>query len=611
MSYEYQLLPVTYRNVSLMENLEFKDDVLTAVEECPPGANRLKCEPCNNDSLEVVDALYFCKNCLEGLCETCAKYHRNMKALRNHVVIELGETTSSMALQPLPSTSFGSALGNKCNIHPHKDLDFFCVDHQSTCCVMCIALGHRKCETVKSVDQVNIASDVGLSTNSLLQRADRCSNHAQSVLATKERGLQHLLDQKNKAATRVASMIRDTKTVLDTLESNIQQDIETADQQQRMQIQRKVETYKGIVDQISDAKNKLELSLKFRTKLNVLQQVPKLENLCRKYEHELQESKDADNDVIFAWSADAILENLARIQDNIGKMRLVPVQKSEIPFHPSRKIYWDKRIIKKSEFNAKTSADKSSCLFTGAGFTNRGEIVLADHSNRKIKLFTRTGTLRHQLRCEDQPWDICVIDDDNVLVSFPAKQKVQVFRVRDKIIPIRNIAVEGNCHGVSHSSGRLVVTFSDDYKSCIGSVKYMDLQGRVTRNINTNSTHKFVFEWPHFVHFDGDRNCVYVTDESNGSVVKIMQSGAIQWICREAIIKSPTGIDVDNEGNIFVCAFHARTLIQLTRDGQVAKEMMTDVENPLKIAFDKLKNNFILTNGFSASQNFIGIYQCI
>ncbi|XP_048753375.2 uncharacterized protein LOC125664596 [Ostrea edulis] len=609
MSYEYQLLPVTYRHVSLMDNLEFEDDKLTSVEVPSLGASKLKCEPCNNDSLEVVDAQYFCNNCLEGLCETCAKYHRNMKALRNHVVTELGETTPSMALKPF--SSFATAVGNKCNIHPHKDLDFFCVDHQSTCCVMCIALGHRKCETVKSVDQVDIGNDFGFSTNSLFQRADKCASYAQSVVATKERNLQHLQEQKNKATARVASMIRDTKTMLDTLESNIQQDMDNADQQQRMQLQDQVENYKGVVNKINEAKNKLETSLKFRTKLNVIQQAPRLEELCRKYEHEFQNDKDNDSDLIFGWSPDVILDNLVRFQENIGKLHLTPIQKLEVPLHPSRRIYWDKRIIKRSEFNAKTGSDKNNCLFTGAGFTSRGEIILADHSNRKIKLFTRSGSLRHQLRCEDQPWDVCMIDDENVLVSFPAKQKIQVFRIREKIIPIRNIAVEGNCHGVSHSAGKLVVTFSDDYKSCIGSVKYMDMQGRVTRNINTNSTHKFVFEWPHFVHFDGDRNCVYVTDESNGSVVKIMQSGAIQWICREAIIKSPTGIDVDNEGNIFVCAFHARTLVQLSRDGHVAKEMLTDVENPLKIAFDKLKNNFVLTNGFASSQNFVGIYQCI
>jgi hypothetical protein len=592
-----------------MDNLEFEDDKLTSVEVPPLGASKLKCEPCNNDSLEVVDAQYFCNNCQEGLCETCAKYHRNMKALRNHVVIELGETTPSMALKPFSSSA--TATGNKCNIHPHKDLDFFCVDHQSTCCVMCIALGHRKCETVKSVDQVDIGNDFGFSTHSLFPRADKCAGYAQSVVATKERNLQHLQEQKNKATARVASVIRDTKTMLDTLESNIQQDMGNADQQQRIQLQEQVEKYKGIVSQINEAKNKLETSLRFRTKLNVVQQAPRLEEMCRKYEQEFQNYKDSDIDLIFGWSPDAILDNLVRFQDNLGKLHLTPIQKLEVPLHPSRRIYWDKRIVKRSEFNAKTGSDKSNCLFTGAGFTNRGEIILADHSNRKIKFFTRGGSLRHQFRCEDQPWDVCVVDDDSVLVSFPAKQKIQVFRIREKIVPIRNIAVEGNCHGVSHSAGKLVVTFSDDYKSCIGSVKYMDMQGRVTRNINTNSTHKFVFEWPHFVHFDEDRNCVYVTDESNGSVVKIMQSGAIQWTCREAVIKSPTGIDVDNEGNIFVCAFHARTLVQLSRDGHVAKEMLTDVENPLKIAFDKLKNNFVLTNGFAASQNFVGIYQCV
>jgi hypothetical protein len=73
--------------------------------------------------------------------------------------------------------------------------------------------------------------------------------------------------------------------------------------------------------------------------------------------------------------------------------------------------------------SGKSWSDTGRCWFTGCVFLNDSLIVMADYRNRKLKCFNSTTTMTTELILEENPWDLCFLDQElegsTLLVSFP------------------------------------------------------------------------------------------------------------------------------------------------------------------------------------------------
>ena len=109
------------------------------------GKIKALCEQCSSDE----DAVAFCRQCAEFICERCMEAHKRMKSFSSHRVATLEELKEGSS-KVLPAEK--APPPPTCSVHEEL-MKIFCYDCQSLICRDCIVIDHKghKYEFVKKV----------------------------------------------------------------------------------------------------------------------------------------------------------------------------------------------------------------------------------------------------------------------------------------------------------------------------------------------------------------------------------------------------------------------------------------------------------------------------
>ncbi|XP_062597742.1 tripartite motif-containing protein 5-like [Saccostrea cucullata] len=99
---------------------------------------------------KTVPARYWCKICMEAICEDCKSFHRLVPSLQDHKITNLAnikEVNSEIEIE------------ETCLFHKEKVLDVFCHDHQQLCCSVCLVKQHKSCKNVDTIEDTALTVD--------------------------------------------------------------------------------------------------------------------------------------------------------------------------------------------------------------------------------------------------------------------------------------------------------------------------------------------------------------------------------------------------------------------------------------------------------------------
>ena len=82
-----------------------------------------------------ISATFWCKECEEGLCDTCLEHHGLAKVSRNHSIIPIDDYLI------LPQNIL--AKSKFCEEHD-KEFAIYCKAHDKPCCSKCVFQSHKK-----------------------------------------------------------------------------------------------------------------------------------------------------------------------------------------------------------------------------------------------------------------------------------------------------------------------------------------------------------------------------------------------------------------------------------------------------------------------------------
>lgn len=94
--------------------------------------------------------------------------------------------------------------------------------------------------------------------------------------------------------------------------------------------------------------------------------------------------------------------------------------------------------------------------------------------------------------------------------------------------------------------------------------------------------------------------------------VSRLQAGAHKDILKAGVVKDAAGIDVDEQGNVYVCGAASNNVIQMSEDGANVRELLTSsdgVERSRAIAV--CGDKFVVTNQLPTHQNYVHVYQLV
>ena len=239
--------------------------------------------------------------------------------------------------------------------------------------------------------------------------------------------------------------------------------------------------------------------------------------------------------------------------------------------------------------NVKTDEDNRKRDITGITITPRGQRLVVDNNNRKVKLFSQDMRFLSSVSVPDYPWDITMVNDREAVVTT-AKRYLVFLEVADTQLRIKH-TINLSCYGlgITHSNGELFVT------DCT-TIHALDLRGTklwsVGRSLFQNA--KYVSSnsdgrW--FAVTDYDKNTITILDTNNGAVITSRQLKNCY---------SLGGVSIDMSDNIFVCT--GPNIVVLSSDLK-NEHVLFNMEDkvPQAIAYDKMKHQLIISQWYNNS----------
>jgi DNA-binding beta-propeller fold protein YncE len=214
-------------------------------------------------------------------------------------------------------------------------------------------------------------------------------------------------------------------------------------------------------------------------------------------------------------------------------------------------------------------------------------VILVDWHNRILAILNDDGTLDKVIPCSmSYPIDVTYLDDRTVAVS--TSNGIEIINIDPKKTG-RNINNGQGCYGITYHNGVLLWY---EVQSGIQMMKLSD--DRITTLVKQSSM-------PPYSYITTCREKIYqTTTKTSNTVTCYTIKGDKLWEYKdESVLTNPTGVTVDNDGNVYVTSYSSNSVVVIEPDGRQGRQILSSddgLKNPMGISFDQSKNSLIVAN---------------
>ncbi|CAC5390359.1 unnamed protein product [Mytilus coruscus] len=201
-----------------------------------------------------------------------------------------------------------------------------------------------------------------------------------------------------------------------------------------------------------------------------------------------------------------------------------------------------------------------------------GEIVLVVKSNQVIT-FSVSGKQRHVIQLEEHSSVMDVVDKNTVAVLLEKKRNVN-YSVA--IVDIQQIHVQYiRDIAVKCCLGSFIYVENQLYVSDLFGITVINMSGDVNRRFDLSFT-------PYDMCYDVNSQRIYCIHSDNSELVCIGRDGNNIFTFVDPNLKNLGGLDIDNEGNVFVLCKNADDdfgcVIKVDSDGKSSDVVITNIQ---------------------------------
>ena len=247
------------------------------------------------------------------------------------------------------------------------------------------------------------------------------------------------------------------------------------------------------------------------------------------------------------------------------------------------------KVHKIKAVNVTVQYDRDMCNIVGSCFMPGGELVLCDFNNYKIKVLDRSLSVVDSLWIPGAPRDIAVIDKNNVIATMPRRKRLHFYQVLPTLQRGRTVDVNLPCHSVDVAASKIFVS---SYKigDTSGEIRIYDLQGRVLEKIHgVNQDGLRTFRLSSYIAASRSGDKIFVSDSTAGTVACCLTSnGKIVFQYKDTDLKTPSGLSVDDDDNVFVSGSSSNTVQLITTAGKKHKTLLSSkggISGPTTVSF--------------------------
>jgi RING-type zinc-finger/B-box zinc finger len=197
-----------------------------------PVTSSIRCEGCDeDDENRRKQAVKFCIECQQKLCEACIGTHRRLRATKGHKLVEIGDEEGMRA-------AVGEVTSSYCDKHPEKALELYCFDCQAALCFMCF-VEHQKSHECTDVNKV--AGEFRQKMTHDVQKMAEFISKCREMLKKQEQQKKDFSSVLDGIEKEICKRIKQLKKIIDSEKLVLMQEIEAKRKERTKQIQHVVE----------------------------------------------------------------------------------------------------------------------------------------------------------------------------------------------------------------------------------------------------------------------------------------------------------------------------------------------------------------------------------
>ena len=507
----------------------------------------INCGPCSRVGRETAPDDY-CQECDEHFCSVCIQQHKAVAIFKNH---RIKDSRTEKAKEKIITTEV-EEVKETCDDHLDEVMRFICVDHQLLCCSICASLKHRQCKELVYIPELNTQQ----TNNQCLQTIKNLNNLQEEFKKARietDKVQINLNEQKHKFEEALQKLHDDIIAILNKVVSRLKNELNTVYNSETEYLNSRTKLCDDTINSLKTLNDELDKTLKKgNDSKSFLLDKTITANELPDYHDLLKDIRTKNvNPLEFEFKHTSKLHELSAIMYNMGSLQI-----TKRPLKTANLV---------NEVSAKHKGDSySSCDITGAVELPNGKLVAADMYNESLKLFDTEYKVVAQYKLLTAPWDAAFIKDQQIIVTFPKERRLQYFTVDKSFKPGKKIGRYSNFYGVDYHEDKLFVTCPRDKPA---SVKILDMDGKILKQISTEPGQQSYFVDPLFIAVRYDGKMIYITDSACNTITGLeMKLNGKTVTHEEPKDNLFGGVTSLPDGSVYMCEFNSKKILHFSYD---------------------------------------------
>ncbi|XP_060065767.1 uncharacterized protein LOC132546085 [Ylistrum balloti] len=559
----------------------------------------LYCGPCKKTKNMETPAISYCKSSEMLFCDFCKM---NVHDVFHDVcdIVTFKETKPDLTWNQ-PSTV-------TCPTHNEK-MDYYCESHKFIGCCECIIAGHRRCYRVMSVKeyckrQKGRSKHDGMGKS--LGEVDKC---LELMLNTFDHQFEQLQQCQDVCLKSVADVREKINTFLDKKQAGIIDELNLVYKAEK----EKVDVFKQKCIRLKAAvQNTKELSRSSgweEDDIGTLQ-------LFHRGQTEIVACNNLIDEVARSSKSVSIKHDIGPKLSTIDESSTltfggicVKEQPCMLPDGvecvPNVGLLSECRVRRTRTFNIGLPSDTTNCSAYGVVLMPNDNIIVSDYSNKKLKLFSPKDVCLNQLKIGNHVRDMCISGKETVAVVFSAGENcsgILTAKVQStEISLIKKINLSGSslCYGITVCDEGFAVSTSKH-------IQTLTVEGKTHVSYSSGTECHYLTYCPNQEQVLASLN----TSTSGKVALTVISPWKQPDVLKVGVVTNAMGVDVDYDGNIYVCGQSSNNVVQISADGTKVRELLTSKDGITQPrAISVRGDKFVVTNISSTHRNHVDVYQ--
>ena len=539
----------------------------------------IDCDPCKYNQISKKAAAY-CQECEEYLCEPCRTVHGKLKSTRSHKLLsgEMMPPKRSADKITVLDTVLCSCLKNEVSV--------YCKEHCSLICVNCGYIHHRRCHT-SDIGDVSKDFDVDC-TEETIDNWKKLNETITSLAESREEDLNNLTLEVKDCRDRAKQFREKLSIQLESMEAKTLSEIDILETQETKTITQQLDTCKAARNSLDTDRRNLILAKErndrqsiFVYNIQLSQSVKSLTTITEEITKEVHQPH-------ISFECNPAITIVG--DQDLGTVKCHTTRTSQ------HKGFDEMSVTARNQVNVKIPSDATYAWITGSAFLPSGQLILCDCDNKKLKLLDENLQTKESIDVPEAPWDIAVVNQHQVIVTFPWQRYLQFIQVTPSLTLGHTVDLGMKCRGVTVSRESIYISFSE---SGGGKIEIYDLTGKKKRIIDpyNGKDGKVLIKWPYYIAVSNDEK-IYVSGRSSTATVYCLESsGNVLYTVSNPLVKDCSGISVDENENLLVCDRLSHKVFLITKDGKEVREFLTEKDGlyrPFTVSFRRSDGTLVV-----------------